>query len=466
MTIDTKTYARWSRGLLKYKLKPHQHKIYDNVWDVINGKIDSRSYVVLAARRLGKTFANLLIAIEYGIKNPGCEIQFIGPKQTQLMRAIRKSFKIIVEDAPPELRPKMLTSNEIRFPNGSIIYFSGTDMNKDGVRGSGSSLNIVEEAGFINNLQEIFISQLLKLTRNNRGRTIFVTTPPSTPDHDFAGIYRNHAEAGLVTKLTIFDSDLSEEQIQEEINLSGGIDSTTVRREDLCLFVVDEELGLCPEWKDEYKQDYPRDGFFEYYHKYIWMDIGLQDFTLVLFAYFNFKEAKIIIEDEVKMNGPQMTNKKLSEEIKKTRDRLGYDKIDRYVADNNNISLIQDLSLTYDLPFQPVQKTDLIKMVNTVRDTVGNGTIIVHPRCVQTIGCLQFGTWKDKASIGKMFARSVNLGHMDAFAALQYGLRHIDMTTNPIPYRPKTFNGEKQIQTPWSREKQKDIENPWAKVYK
>jgi hypothetical protein len=131
------------------------------------------------------------------------------------------------------------------------------------------------------------------------------------------------------------------------------------------------------------------------------------------------------------MNGPDMTTEKLSLAISDKIPTLYPDtKIYRFVADNNNKHLIQDLSITYGIPFVGTTKTDLDAMVNKVRVLVGAGKLIVHPRCTNLTGCLQNGHWNKARN---QFDRSKLYGHYDALAALVYLVRNLDTVTNPIP---------------------------------
>ncbi len=75
-------------------------------------------------------------------------------------------------------------------------------------------------------------------------------------------------------------------------------------------------------------------------------------------------------------------------------------------------------------------KESLDAMVNEVRIMVGEGKIIIHPRCIKLIGCLKYGIW-DKHR--KEFARDKVYGHYDHFAALVYLVRNLAKHSNPIP---------------------------------
>jgi hypothetical protein len=100
------------------------------------------------------------------------------------------------------------------------------------------------------------------------------------------------------------------------------------------------------------------------------------------------------------------------------------------IADNNNLIIINDLSVTYRMPFIPTNKEYLEEMVNKVRVWVAQGKLIVHPRCKMLLGCLRHGIWNKHRNA---FERSRTYGHYDHLAALVYLIRNVDTTTNPIP---------------------------------
>ena len=161
------------------------------------------------------------------------------------------------------------------------------------------------------------------------------------------------------------------------------------------------------------------------------MDIGIQDLTVVLFAYYDFIKARLVVEDEICMNGPQMTTDKLALAIKaKEKELWGDLPVQCRISDNNNLLLLQDLGSLHDINFAPTSKDSLEAMVNNVRIEINKSRVWVNPKCKQLLGSLRFGVWKNNR---KEFDRSTTFGHFDAFAALMYLLRVVDYQTNPIP---------------------------------
>lgn len=154
------------------------------------------------------------------------------------------------------------------------------------------------------------------------------------------------------------------------------------------------------------------------------------DKTACLFARYLFKEAKAYVQRELILEKPNFTTEKLANSIKSICKELGYQKIYRAAADNNNPILIADLNSLHNLNFFPTTKDDLEAQVNDVRLWVGSGRLIVDPGCKELIGCLKYGVWNDKRTA---FEHSKNFGHFDALAALMYLVRNIDRTYNPIP---------------------------------
>jgi hypothetical protein len=104
----------------------------------------------------------------------------------------------------------------------------------------------------------------------------------------------------------------------------------------------------------------------------------------------------------------------------------------------------------HQLHFIPTDKGTLEEMVNTVRMLVRSEGLIVHPRCKQLIGCLNYGVWDDRRSL---FKEHKIYGHFDALAALIYLIRNLDRSTNPIPHDFKS-DQDNQIIFPFNKDSQ------------
>ena len=72
----------------------------------------------------------------------------------------------------------------------------------------------------------------------------------------------------------------------------------------------------------------------------------------------------------------------------------------------------------------------LMSMVNKIRVWMGEGRILVDPKCKELIGCLESGIWDNHR---EGFEESEVYGHYDALAALIYMLQVVDEKTNPTP---------------------------------
>jgi hypothetical protein len=155
----------------------------------------------------------------------------------------------------------------------------------------------------------------------------------------------------------------------------------------------------------------------------------VRDFTVVLLGYYDFPNARLVIEDEVALSGSAVTTRNIAAETRKRERDRGYIPY-RRVADNNNLILINDLSIQEELPFMPTDKDSLEAMINNLRLWFKDKRIVIHPRCQFLIGTLGSALWNEKRND---FSRSKTFGHADAVAALMYGVRNIDVHTNPIP---------------------------------
>ena len=419
----------WKRGLLGYKLHAGQNLINDAL-----SSAKSKLFVCNCARQFGKSFLMVTKAVEQAIKKPQSRIKYGTAFQTDLLEFILPTFERVLEDCPPTERPRYKAQGQkYIFPNGSEIKLVGLDMNPNGLRGNTIDLIIIDECGFVDKLDYLYKSIIIPATMHRpEAKIIMISTPPSTPAHDFVDYAQKAATEGSYIKLTIHDNPMiGPDVITELVRESGGDTSTTWRREYLCEFLTDEDSNVIPEWKDEYILDTKPDQYNRFYHRYVFMDLGVKDFTVVLFGYYDFRRATLVVEDEVKLSGPKLTTLLLKDTVEAFEKRLWPEHaVYRRISDNNNPQLLQDLAILHKMSFISTGKDTLEAMVNELRLMVQKGQIEVHPRCVQLAGCLKYGVWDSKK---KKFARSATFGHFDALAAIIYGVRNLDKHCNPIP---------------------------------
>ncbi len=436
----------WMQGNLGRKLHEAQQKL-----DKVYCESIKQLFVGNCSRQWGKSYWAVTKAIETAIKIPRAQIRYGAAFQTDLVDFIIPAFDKVLEDAPAAQKARKVGHFYI-FPNGSRIKLVGLDKNPNGLRGNTLDLIIIDECGFVSNLDYIYKSIIIPATLHRPNcKIIFISTPPSTPAHPFVDYIQKAEIEGSYVKLDIYTNPrITPDDINRMIDEMGGVESTTFRRECLCELVTDSDLAIIPEWKDKWIDDIPRDEYYQYYHKYVGMDLGVKDLTAAIFGYFDFKRASLIVEDELDMHGPSMNTQLLVGAIRAKEKDL-WDNVDRvetngqiiYKRDSNNTTvpfrrisdnnwpiLIQDLSSLHGLTFIETNKDLLEAMINEVRLMVQKGQIIIHSRCKKLIGCLQYGVWDNKK---KQFARSTVYGHFDHLAALIYLVRNLAKSTNPIP---------------------------------
>lgn len=437
----------WSRGELSWKLHSAQHHL-EGIYNRIAGQL----FVGNCSRQWGKSYWAVKKAIELAIRIPKAQIRYGAAFQSDLVDFIIPAFENILEDAPANVKGKKLGHFYV-FPNGSRIKLVGLDKNPNGLRGNTLDLIVIDECGFVTNLDYLYKSVIIPSTLHRPNcKIIMISTPPSTPAHPFVDYCQKAEAEGSYVKLDIYTNPrITPDDVERLAHEMGGKDSTTFRRECLCEFITDSDLQIIPEWNDRFIQDLPRDEFYHYYHKYDGMDLGVKDLTACIFGYFDFKKAALVIEDEFEMNGPSMNTQILvgaikakekelwdnlepdpkdSTRLKEKRDFNGNPVPYRRISDNNWPILIQDLSSIHSLTFIETNKDNLEAMINEVRLMVQAGQLIVNPRCKKLIGCLRYGVWDSKK---KSFARSNIYGHFDHLAALVYLIRNLNKSTNPIP---------------------------------
>lgn len=427
-------YHFWNKHDLRYKLKPAQAEMLQNIQSSRHFK-----YFIKCSRRLGKTYLLCVLAILYCLKKPGTMVRYAAPTNKALKKFIYPVMRKILKDAPRELVPEFVKSDSMyRFTNGSEIHLAGVNNdNADSLRGTHADLFIIDEAGFVDDLKylidDVALPQFLDPDGSIvEGRKLVVSgSPAKTPAHEFTELSREAESKGCYSHYDIYAGGYPAKTIQMYMDECGGADSTTWIREYLALDVVDSNYALVPEWKINYVQEPIVDDKFAYYHKYVSLDIGVRDLTVALFAHYDFLRAVLYVHEEVVLSGPQMTTALLASSVREVEQRLflGENKAHKRVSDVD-LLLLNDLRALHGLYFRPTDKGALEEMVNEVRIWVNAGRVIVSPKCEQLRGCLAYGVWNNQR---RDFDRVQKYGHFDALASLMYLIRNVDANINPIP---------------------------------
>lgn len=431
----------WRLGYLRWKLDPGQQLIYDRFHSV-----QSRKFYVNCARRRGKSFFLCAMALEFALKHPNCSVKYAAPTAKMVKKIIRGPMRKLLEDCPQELQPAWYAADgEYRFKNGSILTIAGCDnQNYELLLGTESHLNIIDECGYVDNLEVIVNDVLVPMTLETGGKTMLASTPPRSPGHVAVEFARECEAAGAYFHQTLYDNPrLSAAQVEAFIRESAGtlpveefMKTPTFRREYLAEFVVDTEAAVIPEWDDttaaELVCEPQRPSHCD---RYVSLDIGWRDGSGGLFAYWDFSQGCLTVEDETLLF--KATTQDIARSIAEKEAALwGQVPPYRRVADNDLLVIadLQELGLT----FVPTGKDDKELQVNQLRMMVRNRKLRIHPRCKQLIRQLHTTIWNKQRT---SYERNKD-GHGDLLDALVYMVRNIDRANNPFPAesRPNADN--------------------------
>lgn len=447
--IKEARYRLWEMGCLEWKLTPTQKKMYD----FFHERTDMIT-VYNASRRLGKSFLLVIMAFEQCLKSPGSIVKFLQPEVKMIRTNIRPIFDEVMMDCPPHLAPQYHTQDNIyKFPNGSQIQLAGTDNgNYMKLRGGNGHLVLIDEAGFCTELEHSINYVLIPTTTLCGGRIILSSTTPPKPDHEFVTIYMEAAELeNRMMKKTIYDALEDDRQLEQPriteliisriiaaLSSKGGADSDSFRTEYMCELIRNSSDSVIPEFTNAIKQDtvveWRKPVFCD---KYVAMDIGVLDLTAILFAYYDFENAVLVIEDEAVLSGHEVGAKSVNKIVREKETALWTNILTneqespyRRVSDNNLLFLNDLRTSPYHLNFIPTEKHNKDAYINKLRIMISERRIIINPKCVNLISHLGNATW-DKNR--KEFRRSNDNGHYDFVDALAYLVRNLDESHNPYP---------------------------------
>lgn len=437
----------WTTGNVRdWYLKPKQRTVLDHI------RVTDDPFFE-AARRYGKTTTILGYVLEESIRRPDLITRWCEPWKNQCREIVMTEMDQIQSFVPTRYRFKWHGVDSYYYCpfTGSRIYLRGVNEDRgESARGTKAHIIVADELGTWREplyvLTEVLGPQLL----TTNGKLIHTGTPPRNLTHLFYELKDKAILSSSFIQRLIYDQEVADwEAVEKAIKRAGGWESPAVKREYLCQKIIDKGFAIIPEWNDSFIRDIPRDEFFPFYLKYDAMDIGVRDLTVILLAYYDFRAAKLVIIDEIVMNGPSMTTEKLAEENRaKEQEHFGVKwehiitgtrvkwkaitpptfKIKR--VSDVDLLLVQDMSTLHGLYYDPTDKGELEEMVNQVRIWTAGGRILVHPRCQNLIDCMRYGVWDEDR---KEWERSDRLGHFDALAALMYLVRNVDTRTNPIP---------------------------------
>ena len=452
----------WQIGELGYRLRVIQCLIWE-ASEIAFAK--SIKFYIECCRRLGKSTYGLLWLTEDCIKNPGCVNAFFAPVKEGLKDYITPIIAQTFADCPEDLRPTIDASLTLIFPNGSKIIFRGSNNQQHRTkRGNAFRRVFIDEARDVDDMGNLLESVVIPSLFSTEGRVLISSTPADTEDHPLYAIKQQAEREGWFFHCDIYRAAKTDPQDFPADRIEKWKRETTDvvawQREYLSMWVKDPTKVVIPEWSDAWAVAVAHDEYFPYYQKYSALDSGVSDKTAGILGYYEFRKARLVIEDEFWLHGSDVRTDRVANEFKSREVALGYqlvhdhkdprypalqmhEKVYRRIADNDNLILVNDLNALYQLDFSPTRKDELWAMVNMVREWVKDGRILVNPKCAELRGCLSNAV-KDKKK--DKLANSKLYGHFDALMALVYLVRNVDTYTNPIPkYYGKSWATHAQV---------------------
>lgn len=443
--------ALWQRGNLRYLLHATQLKIL-----VTMSETKSRKFMLLCSRRLGKTYLLCVQAIQLCLQKKNARVLFVAPFSKDAQEISTDTMVQILADCPPELRPEWKgQTKELVFRNGSIIRVKGVNgEHAQYLRGGAADLILLDEVGLIDDLEHVVQDVCMPMVLTTGGKIIMATTPPRSPGHESARQFEQLAAKEAAAVFTLLDAPHIDDETKIEFLIESGETAenarkcvsgekvknnnivrswpvgTTARREYFCEFVTDASTAVVPEFTKEREATIVREWVTpDYYDAYVSMDPGFKDRTGILFAYWDFANYKLVVQDEVLLD--QANTQTIAAAIQVKERALWQGRKPYMRVADVDLRLIADLQGMHKLNFNPTRKEDSQGAINLMRNMIASGQIVINPRCTNLTRQLRNATWNNKATD---FAQGGKVeGHYDLVAAFKYLCRNIIKEHNPFP---------------------------------
>src|SRR5262245_60251393 len=328
--------ACWKAGDLTYALHSGQLEARKLMRRVHTHALETmgalKRMLLNIARRWGKSKWFVVESLEVMLALPGARVPYAASTSESVADFIEPHVRGLAADAPEWLAPReylgewVIPASDSKLHRGyrvpvdrgtpqwrehdSRLVLKGCEDRKKAnrLRGPEAHLCILDEAGFIDILEYV-VSVLAPQLSTTDGMMLMGSSAPESVGHEF-WTYADEAQArGAYMHATVYDAPhLTERQIASFAAEVGGEDSVSWQREGLSERVTDPRSAVFPEWVEaehRAKKDpkaVPVVGEIEapaFYDTYVVGDLGFSDLTIVLFAYYHFELAKLVIVDEV-----------------------------------------------------------------------------------------------------------------------------------------------------------------------
>jgi hypothetical protein len=320
MSPEERTTLLYQAGYLDWKIRDYQladHEAFCT-WDAERqtqehldeaaaaGALYDNMWVDECGRRYGKTAQWLIRDVNAAIRRPGARGLIACAYQKNIGEIIVPLTKVLFRDAPPGYFPEYRGTHGadheclIIPATESIIKLVGVDVHPKAIRGQWLDFCHLSEAAFIRNLRELVTSDIMPMFQDRPWAWMALESSTAlTRDCEFNTEFREDAKKrGTYRKHTIRDNThLTEEQIAKEERRSGGKGTANCQRELYCEEAREEKLMVVPEF-DVARHVKPanQNAMPAHAHCYVSMDPGEQDPLGIIWGFYDFQRAKLVIQ--------------------------------------------------------------------------------------------------------------------------------------------------------------------------
>lgn len=499
----------WKEGDLRFLCQPHQEPDYDAfmAWNADRqtqehvernralGGLYHNLWLNEMGRRYGKTAEALILGQQEMIRRPESRGMIFTPHQKKIGGIIVPLAKELFRSAPEGYAPRYKGTHGADHEGlhvaatGSWAKLVGVDMHPDALRGEYLDWCVGTEAAFVRRLG-VLVREVIQPQFQQRpwGWLLLESSTAKQPDHEFNAVFREDAQVRQLAHKpkvwcylmrTIEDNTtLTPEDIETELDKSGGRNSPGVRREYFCEEIRDPEGTVVPEF-DAPTKDRPHTRHVvpagsplpQYARCYVGMDPGFRDPLGLVFCVHDFKRNKLIfVADHAELN---MSLQRAAEVIREIEGRLWWAQ-HRPPGDKGTPMLsikdatrtagglvweaptpaltywhgeefqpnpfrrisdvapqfLGDLATQHALNFAATAKDDAEAALNAWRLMFTENRVEIWDTCTHLIKQLRSGMWND---LRTDYERTPTLGHLDVMQAGVYTLRNIEWRLNPYP---------------------------------
>ena len=396
---------------------------------------DGDMFMLLLPRRFGKSVFCFGMTDNFCRQNRNARILYLSKTSDNLKEILDQSSGAILQTCPEHLKPQYMKKDQkYVYPNGSEIRFKGMDKaGADSLRGVTADLIVLDEFCFMEDVGNLIDNVLMPMLIERGGRMLLASTPPIAPGHESIEYIMKCQLRGNFVKKTIYDCPRwSPEQIDKFEEEAGGKDSDTFRREYMCEIITDRNRAILTACTAAHMDKLvktwvkPTDYLPDHY---ISIDPGGRDQTAILYAYYDYLEGTLVIDDEDILDSPSTDEIKKAVDNKLKGDWKGITP-HRIIMDNNNLILVKDMQKLHGMSVKATKKDKKEAQVNNTNIMMMREEIVIDPRCVNLDKQCRYGVWnKTRTS----YERTAALSHCDAIDALVYLVRNINKSRNPIP---------------------------------